>query len=306
MLWPWIFFNAFVIAMLALDLGVFHKNSHEIRLKEALAWSAVWLTLALIFNGVLYFWKGQETALQFLTGYVIEKSLSIDNIFIFILIFSYFKVPAKNQHDVLFWGILSALVMRAVFILVGVTLIHRFHWIIYVFGVFLFVTGIKMFFQKETEIHPENNPLLKWVRKVLPLTSDYEGNKFFVKRAGKIFGTPLLLVLLTIEITDVIFAVDSIPAVLAVTPDPFIVYTSNVFAILGLRSLYFALAGVMPFFHYLRYGLSVILAFVGIKMVLSEIYKIPTGVSLTVIVAVIAFSVVASLIWPKKPESIPA
>lgn len=298
--WPWVIFNVFVLAMLALDLGVFHRKAHEIHIKEALLWSAVWITLALLFSGLLYFCRGQESALQFLTGYVIEKSLSVDNIFIFILIFSSFKVPAKYQHEVLFWGILGALVMRALFIAVGVTLIHQFHWIIYVFGAFLIFTGTKMALQSEIEIHPEKNPFLIFLRKFLPVTENYEGGKFFVKRAGKLFATPLFIVLLTVELTDVIFAVDSIPAILAISSDPFIVYTSNVFAILGLRALYFALAGVMKYFHYLRYGLSAILGYVGVKMVLSDIYKIPTGVSLLVIAGILGLSVVASLLWPKK------
>jgi len=302
-LW-WVVFNIFVLAMLAIDLGVFHRKAHEIKTKEALIWSAIWITLALLFNLGIYFWRGPQTALEFLTGYLIEKSLSVDNIFIFLLIFSYFRVPALYQHKVLFWGILGALVMRAIFIAAGVTLIQKFHWLIYIFGGFLILTGIKMALEKEKKIHPERNPVLRLFRRFVPVTSDYEGDKFLVKREGRYFATPLFITLLIVETTDVIFAIDSIPAILAITLDPFIVYTSNVFAILGLRSLYFALAGIMQLFHYLHYGLSAILVFVGAKMLLAYIYKIPVDIALGVVAGFLLISVIASIIRPREAESI--
>ncbi len=306
----WIGFNIFVLAMLALDLGVFHRKEHEVKMKEALTWSAVWIALALVFcGGIFLFWQqlnpgssysNTEAGLAFLTGYVIEKSLSVDNVFVFIMLFSYFHVPAKYQHRVLFWGIFGALVMRAIFIAAGVTLMAKFHWLIYVFGAFLVITGIKMIWSKDKEMHPERNPVLRLFSKFTPVTKEYEGKKFFVKRDGRWWATPLAVVLLLIETTDLIFAVDSIPAILAITQDPFIVYTSNVFAILGLRALYFALAGIMQMFHYLHYGLSAILLFVGAKMLLADVYKVPLGVSLGVIFAILTVSVVASLL--RKPS----
>lgn len=304
-LWMWIGFNAFVLAMLALDLGVFHRKSHEVKIKEALAWSGVWIALALVFNTMLYFWRGEQAALEFFTGYIIEKSLSVDNIFVFIMIFAYFKVPALYQHKILFWGILGALLMRALFIATGVTLIQKFHWIIYVFGAFLIITGIKMALQKGQEIHPEKNPVLKLFRRFMPVANNYSGDKFFINEGTRRVATPLFVVLLLIETTDVIFAVDSIPAILAITTDPFIVYTSNVFAILGLRALYFALAGVMQMFHYLTYGLAAILVFVGVKMMLVDFYKLPIGIALGVVAGILAISVIASLLHPKadEPES---
>ncbi|HLE25059.1 MAG TPA: TerC family protein [Thermodesulfobacteriota bacterium] len=302
-LW-WVVFNIFVLAMLAIDLGVFHRKAHEIKTKEALIWSAIWITLALLFNLGIYFWRGPQTALEFLTGYLIEKSLSVDNIFIFLLIFSYFRVPALYQHKVLFWGILGALVMRAIFIAAGVTLIQKFHWLIYIFGGFLILTGIKMALEKEKKIHPERNPVLRLFRRFMPITSDYEGDKFLVKHEGRYFATPLFITLLIVETTDVIFAIDSIPAILAITLDPFIVYTSNIFAILGLRSLYFALAGIMQLFHYLHYGLSAILVFVGAKMLLAYIYKIPVDIALGVVAGFLLISVIASIIRPREAESI--
>lgn len=301
----WIGFNIFVLAMLALDLGVFHRKAHEVKVKEALIWSAVWIALALLFNFGLYFWRGPETALEFFTGYLIEKSLSVDNIFVFILIFSYFSVPAMYQHKVLFWGILGALIMRAILIAVGATLIAKFHWIIYVFGGFLIITGVKMALQKSTGIHPEKNPLVRLFKRFMPVTNAYHGEKFFIKENGRRAATPLFIVLLMVEFTDLVFAVDSIPAIFAITKDPFIVYTSNVFAILGLRSLYFALAGVMGYFHYLKIGLALVLVFVGAKMTLVDIYKIPIGVSLSVVGGILVLSVLASLMWPRRPESIP-
>ena len=301
-LWWWVGFNVFVLAMLAVDLLIFHRKPHEVSLKEALVWSGVWIGLALVFNAGIYFWQGKQPALEFLTGYLIEKSLSVDNIFVFLMIFACFKVPAKYQHEVLFWGILGALLMRAGFIAGGVTLIKNFHWIIYVFGAFLIFTGIKMVLDKDKEIHPEKSLVLRLFHKIMPVTKGYEGGKFFVKNDNRTFATPLFVVLLVVETTDVIFAVDSIPAILAITQNPFIVYTSNVFAILGLRALYFALAGVIQLFHYLHYGLSAILVFVGTKMLITDIYKIPIGLSLSVVAALLLLSVGASILWPKKPE----
>lgn len=300
----WIGFNLFVLAMLALDLGIFHRRSHEVTIKEALVWSGVWISLALLFNLGVYHWYGQQPALEFLTGYLIEKSLSVDNIFVFLLIFSYFKVPARYQHKVLFWGILGALAMRAFFIFAGISLIQRFHWIIYLFGAFLVLTGIKMVTEKDKEIHPEKNPVLKLFRRLIPVTSSYQQSHFFVKQSGRYFATPLFVVLLVVETTDVIFAVDSIPAILSITVDPFIVYTSNVFAILGLRALYFALAGVMKLFHHLRYGLSAILVFVGAKMLLTDFYKIPVGIALGAVVGILLVSVIASWVHPARKEAV--
>ncbi|HEU0178321.1 MAG TPA: TerC family protein [Blastocatellia bacterium] len=301
--WAWVGFTLFVLAMLALDLGVFHRKSHEVTIREAMVWSGVWIALALLFNLVLYYWRGPQPALEFLTGYLIEKSLSVDNIFVFLMIFSYFSVPPRYQHRVLFWGVLGALVMRALLIFLGISLIQRFHWVIYLFGAFLIVTGVKMALEKDKEIHPERNPALRLFRRFVPVTDDYRGGKFFVKQGGRYFATPMLIVLLIVETTDIIFAVDSIPAILAITLDPFIIYTSNVFAILGLRALYFALAGVMKLFHHLRYGLSAILAFVGAKMLLANFYKIPVGVALGVVAGILVISVIASLAFPRKEEA---
>jgi tellurite resistance protein TerC len=298
--WLWVGFNCFVLVMLALDLFVFNRTAHEVKVKEALIWSGVWIALALMFNVGVYVLAGKQPALEFLTGYVIEKSLSIDNIFVFILIFSYFKVPAKYQHKVLFWGILGALLMRAGFIAGGIALIKNVHWIIYVFGAFLIFTGIKMLLDKDKEIHPEKNVILRLFRKVMPVTQAYDGGKFFVTQEGRRLATPLFVVLLVVETTDLIFAVDSIPAILAITHDPFIVYSSNVFAILGLRALYFALAGMIHRFHLLHYGLSAILIFVGGKMLAADIYEIPIGLSLAVVMTVLIGSVAASLLWPPK------
>jgi len=298
----WVGFNIFVLAMLALDLGVFHRNAHVVKMKEALIWSAVWIALALLFNVGVYFWRGAETALEFFTGYLIEKSLSVDNIFVFILIFSYFSVPAQYQHRVLFWGILGALFMRAILIAVGATLIATFHWIVYLFGGFLIITGIKMAMQKNTGIHPEKNPLVRLFKRFMPVTNTYHGGKFFISENGRRVATPLFIVLLMVEFTDLVFAVDSIPAIFAITKDPFIVYTSNVFAILGLRSLYFALAGVMNRFHYLKLGLALVLVFVGAKMMLVDVYKIPIAISLSVVAGILLISVLASLIWPPQSK----
>jgi tellurite resistance protein TerC len=301
-LWPWVLFTVFILGMLALDLGVFHRDAHVVTKKEAAIWSIVWMLLALIFNAGIYYFSGSERALEFLAGYLIEYSLSVDNIFVFILIFSYFSVPESYRHRVLFWGILGALIMRGMFIIVGAALLHRFHWVIYLFGAFLVFTGIKMLVKEETAVHPEDNAIIKLLRRLMPITANYEGQRFFVLREGKRFATPLLVVLLTVESTDLIFAVDSVPAIFAVTKDPFIVYTSNVFAILGLRALYFLLAGVMDLFCYLRYGLGFILSFVGIKMMLADVYKIPIGISLGVIATVLALTIVLSLLFPRKRE----
>ncbi len=289
--------------MLVLDLTVFHRKAHPIKFKEALGWSAFWISLAGIFAVLVYFWHGKATALDFVTGYLIEESLSVDNLFVFLLIFKFFKVPGQFQHKVLFWGIVGALVMRFIFIWAGVALINRFHWIIYVFGAFLVYTGIKLFKQEDSDVQPQQNPVLRGFRKIMPVTKDYVGGKFFVRDRG-LYATPLFLVLLVIETTDVVFAADSIPAILAITRDPFIVYTSNVFAILGLRSLYFALAGMMELFHYLHYGLAVILTFIGVKMLISNYYHLPTAVALGVVAGVLAISVVASLAFPKKQRMV--
>lgn len=298
-----VIFNVFVIIMLVVDLKVFHRHAHEIKIKEALLWSAFWIMLAMLFNTLLYFWLGSEVALQFFTGYLIEKSLSVDNLFVFLLIFSYFKVPAKYQHKVLFWGILGALVMRSILIGVGVALITAFHWIIYIFGAFLIFTGIKMGLQKETaELRPERNVIVRFFKKLMPVTAGYHGEKFFLKIGGKTYATLLFIVLIIVETTDLVFAVDSIPAIFAITTDPFIVYTSNVFAILGLRALYFALAGIMDLFHYLKIGLSIVLTFVGVKMVMVDIYPIPIALALSVVAGVLLVSVFASVLWPKQPE----
>jgi tellurite resistance protein TerC len=284
--------------MLVLDLGVFHRRAHTVKFREALAWSVAWIALAGIFAVVIFFWHGRTPALEFVTGYVIELSLSVDNLFVFLLIFRFFQVPAIHQHKVLFWGILGALIMRAIFIAAGVGLIQRFHWIIYVFGAFLVYSGIKLFFQEEAEIHPEKNPILRLFRRWVPVTDDYVGNKFFVRNPG-LYATPLFVVLLVVETTDLLFAVDSIPAILAITRDAFIVYTSNVFAILGLRSMYFALAGMMEMFRYLHYGLSLVLVFVGAKMLLSHYFEIPTHLALAAVAGVLAISVIASMANPK-------
>jgi tellurite resistance protein TerC len=291
--------------MLALDLGVFHRKAHVIQIREALLWSGFWIALALLFNLSIYFWRGPETALEFLTGYLIEKSLSVDNLFVFLLIFSYFDVPPLYQHKVLFWGILGALIMRAIFIAAGITLIQAFHWVIYLFGIFLILTGIKLAFHKEREIHPERNPVIRIFRRLMPVSDQYDGDKFVVKKSGKFLFTPLFIVLLMIETTDVIFAVDSIPAILAITLDPFIVYTSNVFAILGLRALYFALAGMLRLFHHLHYGLSAILVLVGIKMLLADIYKIPTVIALGLIAGILLLSIIASIVQPRRTKTPP-
>lgn len=290
----WVLFNVFVLIMLALDLGVFHRKSHVVSVKEAIIWSVVWITLALIFNLILYFWRGQQQAMEFFTGYIIEKTLSIDNIFVFIMIFTYFQIPAQYQHKILFWGILGALILRAVFIFAGVALIEKFHITIYFFGAILLYTGFKMFNHNKSKIEPEKNPVIRFFRKIMPVTPHLHGNNFFVRQNNKWFATPLFLVLILVETSDLIFAVDSIPAILAITQDQFIVYTSNVFAILGLRSLYFALAGIVHRFWLLSYALAVVLIFVGIKMLLIDFYKIPIEWSLIFIVTLITASILLS------------
>jgi len=311
-IWLWVGFNLFVLAMLALDLGVFHRKSHAVSGKEALTWSLVWISLSLVFNVIIYFfwdrmmpqssYTNMEAALAFFTGYLIEKSLSVDNIFVFILIFSFFGVPAAYQHRVLFWGILGALLMRGALIAVGAALLEQFHWIIYLFGAFLIFTGIRMARHQEEEIHPDQNPVVKFFRKIMPVTENFEKDKFFIRRAGKIVATPLFLILLIVESTDLVFAVDSIPAIFAVTREPFIVYTSNVFAILGLRALYFLLANVMDKFQYLKLGLSAVLTFIGIKMVIVDLYHIPVGLSLAIVASILTIAVLASLWKARKTE----
>lgn len=298
----WTVFNVFILAMLIIDLSVFHKKDHEESIKEALIWTGVWITMALIFGIGVYYYMGSATALDYYTGYLIEKSLSVDNIFVFLLVFSYFQVPPEYQHKVLFWGIFGALVMRLLFIFIGVALLERFHWIIYIFGGFLIFTGIKLAFEKDKEVHPERNPVLKLVRRIFPTVKNYYGSHFFIRRMGKLIATPLFIVLIVIETTDLVFALDSIPAILAITRDEFIVYSSNAFAILGLRALYFALSGIMRLFHYLHYGLSLILVFVGIKMLLSDFYHISTPYALAFIGITLIVSVVASIMYPKKDQ----
>lgn len=300
----WAGFLLFVLLMLALDLGVFHRKSHEVKIREALIWSAVWISLALLFNVGVYFFMGKEKAIEFLTGYVIEKSLSVDNLFVFIMVFSYFNVDTKYQHKVLFWGILGALVMRAIFIFAGVALIQQFHWIIYLFGVFLIFTGIKMLVQKNDKVEPDKNPLVRLFKRFFPVTDTTHGDRFFVRLNAKTVATPLFIVLLIIEFTDLIFAVDSIPAILAISTDTFIIFTSNVFAILGLRALYFALAGIAKLFYYLKYGLSAILVFVGVKMVIAGFFKIPVMYSLLIIVSILTLSILVSVIFPKTTKSL--
>ena len=295
----WTGFNIFILIMLALDLGVFHRKSKEITVKEAFLWTGFWITLAFIFNIIVYYTQGEDKAFEFFTGYLIEKSLSVDNIFVIILIFSYFKVPQAYQHKVLFWGILGALVMRAAFIFLGVELIHKFHWLIYIFGAFLIYTGIKIVKSGDMTIDPVKNPLIRFAKRFFSVTEDFVKDRFFVKIDGRIWATPLFLVVILIESTDLIFAVDSIPAILAISDDSFIVYTSNVFAILGLRSLYFALAGLENYFKYLKYGVSAILIFVGIKMTITDFYKIPVEISLAFIFIALALATLASMIFTK-------
>jgi tellurite resistance protein TerC len=298
-IWFWIGFIAFVLAMLALDLGVFHRNPHEVRPKEAGIWVAVWVALALAFAAGLHFWAGKEVALTFLTGYVIEESLSADNIFVMVLIFEYFRVPKSCQHRVLFYGILGALVMRGLFIAAGAALVSNFHWVLYVFGALLVVTGVRMAFKKDEEFDGNQNKIVKAVRRYLPMSHQFKGKHFFTVENGRRIATPLLLVLILVEFTDLIFAIDSIPAIFGVTTDPFLVFTSNIFAVMGLRSLYFLLAAVVDRFHLLKYGLALILTFVGFKMLTEHWIDIDIMLSLAIILGVLAGSVIASLIWSK-------
>ena len=325
-LWLWVGFGALILIMLSLDLGLFNRKSHSVTYRESAIWSSVWVSLALIFAGVVFWHLGKQKGVEFITGYLIELSLSVDNLFVFLLVFSYFKVPSQYQHRVLFWGVMGALVMRITMILLGTALIRQFNWIIYLFGAFLVFTGIKMFTQEETEIQPEDNPVVKLVTRFIPIARHYDGEKFFTMENGRRAGTLLLLVLVIVEVTDLVFAVDSIPAIFGITTDTFIVYTSNVFAIMGLRSLYFLLAGVVEKFHYLKLGLAIVLTFIGVKMLLPLISKgvgygldaagaagaadwvrhhgqhIPIGVALGFVATVLAGSVVASLVWPKHAE----
>lgn len=296
----WIFFNVFVLVMLAVDLGIFNRKAHKINIKEAIIWTGVWITLAMCFNWLIYNWKGPVKALEFFTGYIIEKSLSLDNIFVFALIFSYFRIPDLHQHKILFWGIIGALIMRAAFIFAGMALLEKFHWMIYVFGMVLIYTGYKMLRQKHKNIEPDKNFMLKLFRRLVPVTNEMQDGRFFVRQTGKTVVTPLFLVLVVVESTDLLFAIDSIPAILAITDDRFIVYTSNVFAILGLRSLYFALAGIIDKFRYLPAGLSVILILAGIKMLIVDFYKVPVQAALLATILILAVSICASVFSGKK------
>ena len=296
----WTIFGALVVAMLALDLGVFHRRARAISFREAVSWSALWIALAVGFAGLVAHYRGEEATLQFLTGYLIEESLSVDNLFVFLMLFSYFAVPAERQHKVLFWGILGAVVFRALFIVTGVALLQHFHWVVYLFGALLIGSGLKMGLAKNKTIAPEKNPVFKLLHRFIPVTPEYVGGNFFVRRDNQLWATPLFLVLLVVETTDLIFAVDSIPAVLAITQDKFIVYTSNIFAVLGLRALFFAVQGALGLFHRLHYGLSVILVLIGGKMLVAPVYHIPTAVTLGAVGGVLAVAISASLLWPKS------
>jgi tellurite resistance protein TerC len=306
-LWLWVVFNACVVAMLALDLFVFHKDAHEVRVKEAATWSVIWVALALVFGAGVYRFMGREAGLEYFTGYLIEKALSVDNIFVFVLIFSYFRVPPRYQHRVLFWGILGALLMRGAMIAAGAYLIQQFHWVIYLFGAFLVFTGVRMAMHSEHDLDPESSIVNRLVRRIVPVAKEYHGQRFFVReratQGSRLVATPLFVVLVLVETTDLIFAVDSIPAIFAVTQEPFIVYSSNVFAILGLRALYFLLADVIHRFHYLKIGLSVVLVFVGLKMLAADVYKVPIGLSLAVIALVLGAAIIASWLWPRTPTA---
>jgi len=299
----WIGFFAFVLVMLALDLGVFHKKAHVVTFKEAAIWSAVWVSLSLVFNGVVFATAGSQAGIEFTTGYLIEKSLSVDNIFVFVVIFGSLGIPPQYQHRVLFWGILTALILRAIMIFAGVAAINQFHWLIYVFGGFLVLTGIKLYLQRDKPESPEESKILQWARRVIPTTSRFDGQKFFTIENGKRMATPLFLALILVEVSDVIFAVDSIPAIFAVTNDPFIIFTSNIFAILGLRSLFFMLAGMVDKFRYLKVGLAVVLVFVGVKMLILDLYKIPALISLAVILGILTASIVLSLRASRRDEA---
>jgi tellurite resistance protein TerC len=296
----WIAFGILIPVLLFLDLAVFHRRPHVIKVKEALLWSALWISIALLFGLAIVLVIGRVKALEYITGYLVEESLSIDNLFVFLLIFSYFCVPAEYQHRILFWGILGAVFMRAIFIVAGLTLLEKLHWVIYIFGAFLVYTGIRMSLKREREMKPEKNPVLKLFRRFVPITKRYHAGCFLLKKRGKRLATPLLLVLVVIETTDIVFAVDSIPAILAITRDPFIVYTSNIFAVMGLRAIFFALSGVIQRLYYLNYGLAAILIFLGLKMVGSEVIEISVGISLAVVGGILIISAVASLLWPVR------
>ncbi|HEV3511248.1 MAG TPA: TerC family protein [Candidatus Sulfotelmatobacter sp.] len=303
MLYFWILFNVFALGMLVVDLRVFHRPGHVVGFREALGWSAMYVAMAAAFAAVLYFWQGRQSGLEFVTGYVLELSLSVDNLFVFLVIFNYFAVPDEQQHRVLFWGILGALVLRGIFIGAGVGLIHRFHWILYIFGALLIYSGIRVCVMGEHQIDPAANPVVKAFRHWMPVTPGFHDGRFFIRNPqdnARLYATPLLIVLLVIETTDVLFAVDSIPAVLAITLNAFIVYTSNVFAILGLRSMYFAVSGLMKIFRFLHYGLAVVLILVGVKMVGSDYFKVPIHVTLAVVAGVLLISILTSLAFPKK------
>lgn len=300
----WVLFNLFVLAMLALDLGVFHRKAHAVKATEAAIWSVVWVSLALAFNYWIYLHAGREVALEFLTGYVLEKSLSVDNIFVIVMIFAYFRVPAALQHRVLFWGVLGALVLRGTFIGLGAYVLHRWHWVFYIFGALLVVTGLKMAFKKEDETDLSENAVVRLARRMIPITPDYRGKHFIVREGGRLLGTPLLLALILVEFSDLLFAIDSVPAIFAITDDPFIVYTSNVFAILGLRSMFFLLAAIIDRFVYLKYALAAVLVYIGIKMLIMDFYKIGTTTSLAVLAVLIGGGVAASLLWGPKESHI--
>ena len=304
-LWAWLVFGTIILVLLVLDLKVFHRKSGVITIKQSLLWTAFWISLALLFNIGIWLWHGGKPALNFLTCYLIEESLSVDNLFVFLMVFSFFAVPAAYQHKVLFWGIIGAIVLRLAFIEAGATLLNNFGWVFYIFGAFLIYAALRMAFQKETEIKPERNPVIRVFRKFFGTTENYEEDKFFIKRFGKYVATPLLIVVIVIETTDLVFAMDSIPAAFSITTDKFIVYTANIFAILGLRSLYFALAGIMPLFHYLKYGLVVVLTFVGVKMILEHHYhyEMPTALALGVVVGVLAIAVAASVIRNRRNKA---
>jgi tellurite resistance protein TerC len=303
LLYFWILFNLFALGMLVLDLLVFHRSGRVVRSREALAWSAMWIALAMAFAGVVFFWQGRQVALEFVTGYVLELSLSVDNLFLFLVIFRYFSVPEQHQRSILFWGILGALLMRGIFILAGVGLIERFHWVLYLFGALLIYSGVRLGFSGEHQVDPVKNPAVRALRRLLPVTDDFQGGRFFVrgwKGNPGLYATPLLVVLAVIETTDLLFAVDSIPAVLAVTLNAFIVYTSNVFAILGLRSMYFAVSGLMKAFRFLHTGLALVLILVGLKMITADRFHVPTHITLGVVAGVLAVSIVASVVFPEK------
>lgn len=302
-IWFWVVFNAVILVLLFLDLTVWNRGGRVIPFKQALLSSAIWIALAFAFALFIHQWLGAGKALEFVTGYIIEEALSVDNLFVFILLFAYFKVPPEQERTVLFWGIIGALIMRGIFIVAGVALVQRFHWVMYLFGAFLIYSGFQLLREgDEEQVDPARNPVLKLTRKLVPVTEEYHGHSFFIRRAGKTLATPLFIVLLVVETTDVLFATDSIPAILAISRDPFIVYTSNVFAVLGLRSLFFALSGLMKIFHYLHYGLAVILMFIGAKMLASAKYELPTWTALVVIAVVLSLSMLASILFPKKEK----